>query len=127
MAAFRNRLAMRRRWFVMLTLLAFGLALGIGAFLWQSVQTSSVAAIQTRIDVMKPVFTTIRFLLISLLALSWPAITRGLHRLGRIDEAGAARLLSLRWRIVTWLVVIELMLGQNLLSRFMSALQGAST
>ena len=34
MAASRNRLAMRRRWFVMLTLLAFGLALGIGAFLW---------------------------------------------------------------------------------------------
>ena len=42
-------------------------------------------------------------------------------------KRGAARLLSLRWRIVTWLVVIELMLGQNLLGRFMSALQGAST
>ena len=127
MAAFHNRSAMRRRWFVMLTLLAFGLALGIGALLWQSVQTSSVVAIQTRIDVMKPAFTTIRFLLIGLVTLSWPAITRGLHRWGRVDEAGAARLLSLRWRIVTWLIVIELMLGQNLLSRFMSALQGAST
>ena len=127
MAASRNRFAMRRRWFVMLTLLAFGLALGIGAFLWYSVQTSSVAAIQTRIDVMKPAFTTIRFLLIGLVALLWPALTNVLHRWGRVDEAGAARLLSLRWRIVTWLVVIELMLGQNLLSRFMSALQGAST
>ena len=127
MAAFRNRFAMRRRWFVMLTLLAFGLALGIGAFLWQSVQTSSVVAIQTRIDVMKPIFTTIRFLLIGLVALSWPALTNVLHRWGRVDEAGAAQLLSLRWRIVTWLVVIELMLGQNLLGRFMSALQGAST
>lgn len=127
MAASRNWFAMRRRWFVMLTLLAFGLALGIGAFLWHSVQTSSVAAIQTRIDVLKPVLTTIRFLLIGMVALSWPVLTQGIHRWGRVDEAGAARLLSLRWRIVTWLVVIELMLGQNLLGRFMSALQGAST
>ncbi|HEY9198626.1 MAG TPA: hypothetical protein VIR60_04600 [Gammaproteobacteria bacterium] len=111
----------------MLTLLAFGLALGIGAFLWHEVQTSLVAAIQTRIDVLKPVLTIIRFLLIGTVALSWPAITRGIHRWGRVDEAGASRLLSLRWRIVTWLVVIELMLGQNLLGRFMSALQGAST
>ncbi len=118
---------MRRRWFVMLTLLAFGLALGIGAFLWQSVQTSSVAAIQTRIDVLKPAFTTIRFLVIGLVALSWPAVTHVLFRWGRIDEAGAARLRSLRWRIVTWLVVIELVLGQNLLGRFLVALQGAST
>ena len=127
MVAFHNRSAMRRRWFVMLTLLAFGLALGIGAFLWQSVQTSSVVAIQTRIDVLKPAFTTIRFLLIGLVALLWPALTNVLHRWGRVDEAEEAQLLSLRWRIVTWLVVIELMLGQNLLSRFMSALQGAST
>lgn len=127
MAAFHNRFAMRRRWFVMLTLLAFGLALGIGAFLWHSVQTSSVAAIQTRIEVMKPVATAIRLLLIGLVALTWSAMTRALHRWGRVDEVGAARLLSLHWRIVTWLVVIELMLGQNLLGRFISALQGAST
>jgi len=127
MAASRNRFAMRRRWFVLLTLLAFGLALSIGAFLWHSVQTSSVAALQTRIEMMKPAFTTIRLLLIGLVALAWPAITRGLHRWGRVDEAGAARLLSLRWRIVTWMVVIELVLGQNLLSRFLVALQGTNT
>ena len=127
MVASRNRFVMRRRWFLMLTLLAFGLALGIGAFLWQSVQTSSVVAIQTRIDMLKPMLTTIRFLLIGLVALLWPALTNVLHRWGRVDDAEEAQLLSLRWRIVTWLVVIELMLGQNLLSRFMSALQGAST
>ena len=127
MAASRNWFAMRRRWFVMLTLLAFVLALGIGAFLWQSVQTSSVAAIQTRIDVLKPVLTTIRLLLIGMVALSWPALIQGLHRWGRVDEAGRARLLSLRWRIVTWLIVIELMLGKNILGRFISALQGAGT
>lgn len=126
MAASRNGIAMRRRWFVLLTLLAFGLALGIGVFLWYSVQTSSVAAIQTRIEVMKPVATAIRLLLIGLIALAWPATTRALHRWGRIDEVGVGHLLSLRWRIVTWLVVIELLLGQNILGRFMFALRGAS-
>ena len=124
---FRNGVALRRRWFFLLTLLAFGLALGIGAFLWQAVQTSSVVGIQIRIDVMRPLFTTIRVLVIGLVAWSWPAITRGLHRWGRVDEAGAARLLSLRWQIVTWLAVIELMLGQNLLGRLLTALQGTST
>ena len=124
---FRNGIALRRRWFFLLTLLAFGLALGIGAFLWQAVQTSSVVGIQIRIDVMRPLFTTIRVLVIGLVAWSWPAITRGLHRWGRVDEAGAARLLSLRWQIVTWLAIIELMLGQNLLGRLLTALQGTST
>ena len=127
MAAFRNGFSMRRRWFVLLTLLAFGLALGIGVFLWYSVQTSSVVAIQTRIDVIKPVATAIRLLLIGLVALAWPAMTRALHRWGCIDEAGVGRLLSQRWRIVTWLVVIELMLGQNLLGRFLTSLQGPAT
>ena len=126
MAVFRNGRGMRRRWFVLLTLLTFGLALGIGALLWQSVQTTSVVAVQTRIGVMKPVFTAIRLLVIALVALLWPAVTRFLHRWGRVDEAGAARLLALRWRVVTWLVVIELLLGQNLLGRFLAALQEAS-
>jgi hypothetical protein len=126
-AVFRNGIALRRRWFFLLTLLAFGLALGVGAFLWQAVQTSSVVGIQIRIDVMRPLFTTIRVLVIGLVAWSWPAITRGLHRWGRVDEDGAARLLSLRWQIVTWLAVIELMLGQNLLGRLLTALQGTST
>ena len=126
MAVYLNGLAMRRRWFVLLTLLACGLALGIGALLWHSVQTASVVALQTRIEVMKPTFTVIRFLVIGLVALSWPAVTRALHRWGRVDEAGSARLLSLRWRVVTWLVVIELMLGQNLLGQFLTVLQGTS-
>ena len=123
---FRNGLAVRRRWFVLLTLLVSGLALGIGAFLWHAVQTSSVFAVQTRIDVMKPIFIAIRLLVIGLVALSWPGITRRLYRWGHVDEAKAARLLSLRWRIVAWLVVIELMLGQNLLGRLVSELQRAS-
>jgi hypothetical protein len=126
MAVFHNGIARRRRWFVLLTLLAFGLALGIGAFLWHAVQTSSVVAIQARVELMQPLFTTSRLLLIGLVTLAWPAVIRWLHRRGRIDEGGVGCLLSLRWRIVTWLLMIELLLGQNLLGHFLAAWQGAS-
>jgi hypothetical protein len=126
MAVSHNGIARRRSGFLLLTLLAFGLALGIGAFLWHAVQTASLVTIQSRIELMKPLFITVRLLLIGLVALAWPAVTRLLHRRGHIDEGGAGRLLSLRLRIVTWLLIIELLLGQNLLGRFMVALQGAA-
>ena len=121
----RNGFAMRRRWFVLLTLLAFILALAAGGLLWQAVETSSVSALQTRVAAMKPVFTGIRLLLIALVALTWPLVTQRLYRAGRIDAAQATTLKALRWRIVTWLMVIELVLGQNLLGQVLALLQGS--
>ncbi len=122
MVVFRSGLALRRRWFLLLTLLAFALALSIGGILWHSVQTSSVSEIQSRIDALKPVFTGIRLFLIVLLAMAWPFLTSGIHRWGRIDEGQRDTLDNLRWRIVTWLVVIELVLGQNLLGQVLALL-----
>ena len=122
MVVFLNGIAMRRRWFVLLTLAAFGLASGIGGFLWHAVQTSTVAAIQIRIEAITPILASIRLLVISLVALSWPGIVSAFYRWGRVDTVGATRLLSLRWRIVTWLVVVELMIGQNLLGHFLAAI-----
>ena len=116
---------MRRRWFFLLTLLAFGLALGAGGILWHSVQTTSVVAVQTRIDALKPLLTGIRVSLIALLAMGWPWIVNALQRCGRLDDTQATNLLAVRWRIVTWLVVIELVLGQNLLAQVLAVLQGS--
>ena len=126
MVAFHNGFTMRRRWFVLLTLVAFGLALGIGAFLWHATQTSSIVAIQIQIEEIKPIIATIRPLVISLVALSWPGIVGAFYRWGRVDEVGATRLLLLRWRIVTWLVVVELVIGQSLLAHFFAAIQSDS-
>ena len=125
MAVFHSRPVLRRRWFFLLTLLAFALALVTGGILWHSVGTSSVIDIQTRIDSMKPLFTGIRLFLIVLVAVAWPFVTNNLHRWGRIDESQATMMLALRWRIVTWLVVIELMLGQNLLGQVLTVLPGS--
>ena len=126
MAVFHNGRVMHRRWFLLLTLLAFALALVAGGILWHSVETSSVVTMQTRIDALKPIFTGIRLLLIALVAIAWPFVTNNLHRWGRIDKAQVTTMLALRWRIVTWLVVIELVLGQNLLGQVSSVLQGSS-
>jgi len=116
---------MRRRGFFLLTLLAFGLALGAGAILWHSVETSAVVAVQTRIETLKPLLTGIRLSLIALVAIAWPWLVNALHRWGRLDETQAANLLAVRWRIVTWLVVIELVLGQNLFGQVVAMLQGS--
>ena len=126
MAVFHNGFAMRRRWFVLLMLVSLGLTLCIGFYLWHAVHASSIVAIQTRIEVIKPILTTMRCLVIGLVILSWPIITRALHRWGCIDEAGAGHLMSVRWHVAIWLVVIELMLGQNLLGSFLAVLQEAS-
>ena len=121
---FRNGIALRRRWFFLLTLLAVVLMLVVGGILWHSVGTSSVVAIQARVDALKPIFTGMRLFLIVVVAIVWPFATGSLHRWGRIDDKQATTLLSLRWRIVTWLVVIELVLGQNLLGQVVAVLQG---
>lgn len=125
MAVFHSGLVVRRCWFFLLTLLAFVLALGMGGILWHSVETSSVSEIQAQVDSLKPVFTGIRIFLIALVAMAWPFVTNNLHRWGRIDKAQVTTMLALRWRIVTWLVVIELVLGQNLLGQVLALLQGS--
>ena len=99
------------------------MALLVGSVLWQSVETSSVATLQTRIDALKPVMTGFRIGLIALVALVWPVMVNRLQRWGRIEEAQAATLHALRWRVVTWLVVIELVLGQNLLGQVVAVWQ----
>lgn len=125
MAVFHNGRALRRRGFFLLTLLAFALALVAGGILWHSVETSSVNEVQIRVDAMKPVFTGIRLFLIVLVAVLWPLVTNNFRRWGRIDKAQVTTMLALRWRIVTWLVVIELVLGQNLLGQILALLQGS--
>jgi len=125
MAVFHNGLVLRRRWFLLLTLLAAALALVAGGILWHSVETSSVVTMQTRIDALKPIFTGFRLFLVAVAAMAWPFVTSSLYRWGRIDKAQATTMHALRWRIVTWLVLIELVLGQNLLGQVLAMLQGS--
>jgi len=118
-------LPMRRmRWTLVLTLLAAALTLVIGGLLWKFVTTASVVEIQGQVATMKPVITILRLSVITVIALLWPMLIGVFHRRRRIDDDRRAELLAVRWRIVAWLVVIEVVVGQNLLEHVISALQG---
>ncbi len=126
MAVSSSAIPKQRSGLVVMSLLAFILVLAVGVCLWQAVEASSLSVVQTQIGQLKPLLTKIRLLLIGLMAFFWPAMMDLLYRSGRIDAEGKVRLLALRWRVITWMVVIELILGQNLLSRFLAAWQGTA-
>jgi hypothetical protein len=59
--------------------------------------------------------TAIRLTIIGLIALIWPKLVQYSEGSGAISIERSAELRKLRWRIISWLLVIELLLGQNLI------------
>ena len=92
-------------------------AVMIGAVLMVSLQGSSIGALQSRILSYKSELTVMRLAMIGLIAFAWPRFLQYAHRSGRISKDCSSELMSLRWRVVGWLLVIELLLGQNLIWR----------
>ena len=119
-----NKSAMRRRGLLGFSILAIILTMGVGLFLWQATELSSVSKVSARIEQFKPFAGGIRLALIGLLAVLWPRLVHLVHSLGRIDQEQRERLLILRWRVVGWLLVIELLLGQNLFGRMFAVTNG---
>lgn len=119
MAACSNGTGLRRRWFLTLSLVAAAAVIVVGVVLWQAVELSSLTAVSEGVDRWRPLLGGLRLALIGALAAAWlwlPLLT------SRADhETTRARWMALRWRVVGWLLVIELVIGQNLLGRFISA------
>ncbi|MCP5410121.1 MAG: hypothetical protein H6963_12610 [Chromatiaceae bacterium] len=124
MAVF-NKIDMCRRGLLGFSILAIVLTIGVGFLLWQATELSSVSKISDRIEQIKPMASGIRLVLIGLLGVFWPRLVHLAHSLGRIDQEKRESLLALRWRVVGWLLVIELMLGQNLFGRFFAVTNGS--
>ena len=118
-------MAVPRRGLFGLSVLAVVLAAGVGAVLWQAVELSSMAQVAARVDGLKLVATGIRLALIGLVAVLWPWLIGLAHRAGRIGEEQREDLLAQRWRLVGGLLVIELVLGRDLIGRFFVAVTGA--
>jgi len=123
-AVFSKLPSLRRRWFVGLSLLAVVLIFVVGALLWQAAEISSLSAVSEQVARLKPFAGAIRILLIAVLAALWPWLVDLANRSGRVDAAERSRLHALRWRVVAWLLIIELMIGQDLFSRFFLATNG---
>ena len=126
MAAFNSGVLARRRWFVTLALLAAIGTIAAGAMLWQAMNLTSLATVSEQIKKVQPLATGVRFGLIGLLAIAWPWLggfrTRSPGQHDHADE----HWMALRWRVVGWLVVIEFILGQNLLVHFLGATAGSN-
>ena len=120
-----NKAAMRRRGLIGFSVLAIVLTVGVGLLLWQATELSSVSKVSDQIDRLKPLAGGIRLALIGLLAFLWPRLVHLAHSLGRIDQEKRDNLLALRWRVVGWLLVIELLLGQNLFSQIFAVTTGS--
>ena len=124
MAVFSKVPSLRRRWFVGLSLLAVGLIIGVGALLWQAAELSSFSIVSDQVARLKPYAGAIRLLFIGILAALWPRLVDLAVRSGRVDVTERSRLHALRWRVIIWLLIIELMIGQDLFSRFFLATSG---
>ena len=124
MAVFNKVSSMRRRWFVGLSLLAAGLIFAMGALLWQATELSSLSAVSEQVARLKPFAGAFRLLLIAVLAVFWPRLVDLAVRSEQVDVTERFRLYALRWRVVAWLLIIELMIGQDLFGRFFLATSG---
>lgn len=120
MAVCSNGSGLRRRWFLTLSLIAAFAVIAAGLLLWQAVELSSLTTVSTRVDQLKPLLSGLRLALIGALALLWPWLPSLWPRADDDPETTRARWMALRWRVVGWLLVIELVIGQNLLGRFVS-------
>ena len=127
MAVFSKAPSMRRRWFIGLSFLAVGLIFAVGALLWQAAELASFSTVSEQVARLKPFAGAIRLLLIGILAALWPRLVDLAVRYGRVHAAERSKLYALRWRVVAWLLIIELIIGRDLFSRFLLATSGSVT
>jgi hypothetical protein len=120
MAGFGDGTGVRRRWLITSSLAAALAAIAVGVLLWNAVELSSLAAVSERVEKTKPLMSAVRLALIGLLAVLWPWLSLLGVRLGAASET-ARSWMALRWRIVGWLLAIELIVGQHLFGRLISA------
>ena len=110
---------MHRPWLLSLSLLGLMLAFVLGSLLWHAVGVSSLARVAEQVEYFQSVALGIRLGLIVLLIGFWPWIIDRVSRRQEMDGAGRQRLLSLRWRLLAWLLILELLIGQNLFGHFL--------
>lgn len=121
---FNNRGA-KRKGFLLATLVAALLTALVGYWLMHRLQTDSVQSLQQSIDTWRLTLTLCRWTIIVLVAFGWKVGVEHLAKTGKIHSALADQLHRYRWRAVTWLVSLELVLGQGLVVKFLGITAGS--
>lgn len=119
-----SKLRAKRKGFLLSTTVAACLMALVGYLLMHRLQTDSVESIQHSIEVWRAPLTLVRWTAIGLVALGWHRLVAWWANVGHLHPQQAAQLTGLRWRIVLWLVVLELVLGQGVLVRTLSLALG---
>ena len=103
---------MPHRWFVRLSALALILAVIMAGLRAVTGHHSDLETIHSY----RLATTSVRLGAIALIALAWPKLVRASEQRGHISLERSVELQALRWRIVIWLLLIEALVGQNLIS-----------
>ena len=119
-----NNSGAKRKGFLIATLLAVLLTALVGYWLMHRLQTDSVQSIQQGIDSWRQTLMLCRWTVIAVVAFGWNVGIEHLAKTGKIHFALADQLHRYRWRAVTWLVILELVLGQGLVVKFLGVTAG---
>ncbi|MGH8472277.1 MAG: hypothetical protein ACREVJ_07470 [Gammaproteobacteria bacterium] len=93
---------------------------GLGLFFWS--RSEPPAEITRRLEAAKPWFFLWRLVLFGSLIAFWPAVCRCLARWRKLTDIQRQCLRSARWQAAAWLIALELLLGQNVVGRFINLL-----
>ena len=104
----------KRRWTRRLTVLASVSSLILGIILWQCLPPSALDSTANQISKLKDRASVVRLIAIAAFFLAWPFV---ICLASRNIEPSASHIRGARYRVCGWLLVIELVIGQNLLGR----------
>jgi len=108
-----NGIAGQRRWFILLSMVATIATMIVGMLLWQAVELDSFARVSDQVDRVRWVMTGFRFALVGALAIFWPRLWFLCSSRGAGKSMTWAQWIALRWRVIGWLLFIEVVIGQN--------------
>lgn len=97
-------------------LVLIGVLAGLGLAVWHA--RTPAAAIAAQLEAAHPWLALWRALLFTLLIGGWPRWVEFLSARYRWTAAHRDRVAAQRWRVAAWLLVIELLLVQGVLGRF---------
>ena len=116
----------RSKGFLLCTAAAALLTAGVGYLLMVRLQTDSVQSIQQNLDSWRITLTLCRWTVIALVAFSWHYAVLRFAAASKLSAVQAEHLHGMRWRAFTWLILLELVLGQGMVVKFLDLITGTN-